>query len=434
LKALCLALMGLLATASLAAAETLPEAWASAIASNRQLAAGRQQVAAAEQRVEAARARRLPSVAVAATWVLLDEAPTSVLPVPVPGVPSVILSTRDDVLAYQGTISLPVYTGGRVRAGIEAADAAHTSGQRELGTRTADLRLAVARSFLGVLKAERAVAVARASFKALTAHRDVVSDLLDEGVVARHDLLQANVAVADAERRVMAATNTLARAREAFNRLLGRPFDEPVELVEPTPPPLTDDLDGLVDRALAARSELDRLAWRATALRRRADIRRGATRPQLEITGAYTHVDNDVLTEEGFASGSIAVGWQLLDGGQAKAEARALELEADAVQHRTDDARDVITVEVRRAWRDLGTTRQQLEVARQAVAFAEEELAVAEDRYTNGVGTGSEVLDAEARLTRSRSQRDTARFDELQARIRLDRATGALEKGPAGWS
>ncbi len=415
-------------------AETLSEAWAAAIANNHRLEAVRQRVAGSEQRLEAARARRLPQVDLAGAWVLLDEEPSSVFPVPIPGVPPVVLSTRDDVLAYQGTVSLPVYTGGRVRGGIDAAAAARDSGERELDARTADLRLAVARSFLGVLRAERAVAVARASLKALTAHRNVVSDLLDEGVVARHDLLQANVAVADAELGVIAATNGLETARETFNRLLGRPLEHSVELVEPTLSPTPRDVDALLDEALAARSELDQLAAEAEALRRQADTRRGATRPQLEVIGAYTHVQNDLLTEQGFASASVAVGWQLFDGGRAHAEARALELEADAVELTADDASDSIALEVRRAWRDHRATRQQLEVARRAVAHAEEELAVARDRYANGVGTGSEVLEAQARLTRSRGQQDTSHFDLLEARVRLDRATGALEKGPEGWS
>ena len=61
-----------------------------------------------------------------------------------------------------------------------------------------------------------------------------------------------------------------------------------------------------------------------------------------------------------------------------------------------------------------------------AVSQSDENLRVVRDRYRNGEGTNTEVLDAEALRALSRSNFDTARYDAALAELRLARAVGSL--------
>jgi len=60
------------------------------------------------------------------------------------------------------------------------------------------------------------------------------------------------------------------------------------------------------------------------------------------------------------------------------------------------------------------------------VQQAEENLRVVRDRYRNGEGTNSDVLDAEALRTASLGNLDTARYDASLAELSLARAVGSL--------
>jgi outer membrane protein TolC len=100
--------------------------------------------------------------------------------------------------------------------------------------------------------------------------------------------------------------------------------------------------------------------------------------------------------------------------------------QAAAVSRERANLESLIELAVRQAWLDVEQTRQLIGVSEAAVAQAEENLRVVRDRYRNGEGTNTEVLDAETLWLSSRSNFDTARHDAALAEFRLARAVGAL--------
>ena len=65
-------------------------------------------------------------------------------------------------------------------------------------------------------------------------------------------------------------------------------------------------------------------------------------------------------------------------------------------------------------------------MARDALVQADENLRVARDRYTAGVGTATEVLDAESLRVRSETNAAVAVVRRTLAAFRLRRAVGDL--------
>jgi outer membrane protein len=63
-------------------------------------------------------------------------------------------------------------------------------------------------------------------------------------------------------------------------------------------------------------------------------------------------------------------------------------------------------------------------VSRDAVAQAEENLALFRIRYDSGAATTLELLDAESQLVRTRSSELTSRYGVLRAEAALSLATG----------
>ena len=430
-----------MAASTTPAGETLEEAWRHALEANPSLRAAERHVESARRRLDAAEAERLPRLWVGASWTRLDEAPSTVLRLPIPGGPAapmtvipLAIAADEDLPIASGQLSVPVWTSGRISAAIAATS--EQADVRELGRRASvqDLKLAVADAYLQVLRSERDLAVAADAVSSLEAHARIARDLHEEGVIARHDLLAAEVSLADARQGRIAAASGLEVARAAYNRRLARDQGSPV-LLRDLPAPslrLGDPRQGdgllaeLVARARDGRAELAALRRRAAAVRSKARSLSAEGCPQVSATGAYTWVENDVLDQDAFWSATVAVSWEVLDGGRTADRARALELEAEALELQRESLADGIALETRTAWRRLTAALERLEATRESVALAEENLEVARDRFANGVGTGAEVLDARARLTRARSSRDDARYDAVQADLELQRAVGAL--------
>jgi outer membrane protein TolC len=416
-------------TASATRAETLDEAWAAALAADGRFAAATLRSQANEAALAAARAERLPSVTAAAATSLWRDTPAfdfGGMGVPI-GQP---LFAGDTLNIASAQVSLPLYMGGALAANVAAAEADRDGQLLSTDTVRQDLKFAVASAYIGVLRAASASEVAAAKATSLAAHASDVEDRRRTGEVPTNDYLAAAVSLADARQRELQSQSALETARALYNRLVGRPFETPVDL-EPLMVPLGGPAIGaplseLVAAARAARPELAQLHATADALAARAAAARASRRPQLALNGGYAYLENAFLNREDFWFVALGVRINVFDSGRSRHASATLEKQSAAVADDRRDRESDIELEVHRASADLSTARARLDVAAGAVQQAEENLRVVRDRYRNGEGTNTEVLDAEALRAQSTDNFHTARYDLRLAELALARAIGAL--------
>jgi outer membrane protein TolC len=120
------------------------------------------------------------------------------------------------------------------------------------------------------------------------------------------------------------------------------------------------------------------------------------------------------------------VQWALFDGGQARKRAAALERSKRATEQQRADAQSLIELQVRQTWLDVSETQQRIRVTADAVEQSEENLRIARERYGAGLGTQTQLLEAESLRVQALTNRDNAVLDAGLARLRLARAVGAL--------
>ena len=407
-----------------AVAETLEQAWEAALAVDHQLKVVRENSGAAVENLQAAEAARLPRLSLQAGYTVLDNEPAA--KANLGPAPMQFPVAEKNSLSWQAVATLPLYTSGRIRAGIEAADAALQASQTQETSETLALKLRVAEAYVNVLRARRGVAVAQSHVTSLASHARDVENLHGQGMVPRNDLLAAQVALADARQAAIKANNGLDLARSAYNRLLGRPLAQPVTLADLQPEPIADPLPQLTRRALEQRPELYTLQAQIHALERQAAAIRAESGPQLALSGGYGYQQNRYQLHEGQWRVELGMQWRLFDGGEVRHRAAATRRQAAALRAQYEDRKTLVALEVRRHWLAVGETRQRIGVTEQAVAQAGENLRVSRERYENGLATNSEVLDAETLRVRSEGNHANAIYDAVLAVLRLKRAMGEL--------
>lgn len=407
------------------AAETLQEAWDAALAADHGLKSAREQTAAAGEALGAAQSGRWPQLSVEAGRTVLAESPA--IQADLAGQPLQIPVAQRYSTAYQAMATLPLFSGGRVGHGIEAATASLDAARlTEAGT-LQDLRLRVAEAYVGVLSIGRLSALAERHAGTLEAHARDVENFQRQGMVSRNDLLSAQVALADARQKALQAANALDLAHAAYNRLLGRQLSTAVNLAElPPEPPLQETVETLTVRALAQRSELTALARQAASLQSQAAAVRGENLPQLALSGGYVYQENRYQVHEEQWMAMLGARWRLFDGGSTRHRAAAVERQAAALSEKQAELASLIGLQVRQAWLEAGEAAERRSVTKAAVAQAEENLRIARDRYARGLSTHTEVLDAETLRLRSEVNRASADYDAILARLRLRRAAGEL--------
>ena len=412
-----------------AAAETLQQAWQLAVANNQALAAADAQVQGARAKERAARDAGWPTVDTSVGYTRLNASPQ--LDVITPGLTfrSGPIFRDDQYVSGTVQLRLPLYAGGRITAGVDAARQMLAGVSAQQQATLSDLKLAVAEAYVAALRARRQLAVSDASVKSLSAHASDVKSMFQRELVAKSDVLAAEVALADAEEKQVSAANAVQVALADYNRLLGEPLDRSPELdpqlmVEPAL--AAEPVSALVRQALASRSELKGLSAQSGALAAQARAVTATRLPQIALSGGYTHFDNQILDRQNFSMVGVGLTWNLFDGGAARNEADALASESRAASRRLNDARSQIALQVRRNWLAVRAARARVAASREATAQARENLRISRELYSVGLASNTQVLEAVTLEVEASNNHDNAVLDETLAAIELAYAVGTL--------
>ena len=265
----------------------------------------------------------------------------------------------------------------------------------------------VIRTYYQVLLAAKQLEVAESAVKTAQSITERSRGRVETGLVVESDLLTAKVRLASRQQELIRTKNDLALGLAQLNVAMGVPIESAFalsqSLSEPQVPALA--LQDLESRALIERPDLKRINAEESAQHQTVSIAKSAFGPQLNAFAGW-ELDNPTLVAGGGGSnwvGGLELKLDLFQGGAKRAELsrqRAL-LEKSAAMRQA--AADAVRLEVRRAYYDADASQRQLEVARAAVAQAQESLRINEDRYETGLITITDLLGAEEAARRSQS-------------------------------
>ena len=322
-----------------------------------------------------------------------------------------------------------IYDAYRVRdLGVDVAAVRREATRRETALR-------VVESYYRLLQAERLGEVAAASVEQLGAQLRQANSFHVNGLVSQDDVLRAELAVANAKQRLIQtrARVTLERGRLAVS--MGMPPDSAVDAQplasDPAPPPEAASLEQAEQTAEARRVELREVEKRIEQASHRTRLAYLKLAPQVNVVGAYIHNEGSLFSQinSGYVGGTAS--WDVWDWGTTTSgisEAKARAHQALLARAKVDDQ---IRLEVRQAFVGVGTAAEAMDVARAAVAAAEENFRLVKKRYEANAATSFDVVDAEGLLTQARGQMQTARYDLVIARSALRRAMGAAPEALA---
>ncbi len=323
--------------------------------------------------------------------------------------------------------SVPLYTGGRITAGIgQAAQMADASVAMRARTGEA-VEFMVAGAYMNLLLADRFVELAQKARDTTARHVEQAQAYFDAGMIVESDLLQARVQMARMEESLISARNNASLARAGLNRAMGVDQSRAYEL-DPSLPPAAGDWKSVDDAIAAAaeyRQDLRAVAAKVNAASLAITRARGEYLPEVALVGKVAINDDRVFGGNGRSYTVMALArWNFWNWGQTQARvARSRNEHAAALEAQRGYGQQV-EFEVRQAWQGVEDARARSEVASAAVASAEKALAILEARFEQGVAKVTDLLDAETMLNEARARAVQAGFDSERSMRALGFATG----------
>lgn len=321
--------------------------------------------------------------------------------------------------------SAPLYDR-QVRAGARAATAAADAARASLADVRDQVVLAVSSIYLEAVAAEARVNAVRSQVDSAASLAEQARDMKASGLVARVDVLRAEVQLAAEQQRQIVADNQAATTRLALARAIGLPLDQPLELVDRPqlrPAAALDPADA-VARALDRRADLAALDSSLESARQALAAAKGGRLPSLVAHGDIGRVGPSPDDLETTYTVAAALKVPLFTAGEVAGRVEEAQARVSALQAQRADLVQRIELEVRTALLDLGAADARARVAERAAGVAEAQLEQTRDRFAAGVADGVEVVQAQEAVATAHDNRIASLLDDNRARVALARALG----------
>lgn len=346
---------------------------------------------------------------------------------PFPGIPQIVGPfSVFDVRAYASQTVLDFHALGRMREESNRTKAAEYTYQnaRDL------VVLVCANLYLESVADASRVDAAQSQVKTAQALYDRAADLRKAGVVAGIDVLRAQVELQAQQQRFIYFRNEFAKQKLNLARAIGLPIGQEIKLTDSIPytpmPPL--NLDQALDRAYTARADFQAAKAQVDAAEAAKKAARGDALPSVRVNGDYGDIGNAPGRSHGTFTVAATLKIPLFQGGRVHGEILQADAHLKESQSQLEDLRAQIAYQIRMALLDLKSSGDRAQVAQSARDLASQQLQQAQDRFSAGVVSSIEVVQAQDALATADENYISSLYAYNMAKASLARALGVAEK------
>ena len=288
----------------------------------------------------------------------------------------------------------------------------------------------VARAYVLALEGEATVDTAAANIELARALVKLADSQKTAGMGTGIDVTRARVQLANEEQRMLVAQNVRERAQLELLRVMGIDMSLTLELNDRVNDgsEIAPLLDETLKSALEARPDLKAQQKRELVAGLNLKSIAAERLPSVGAAGDYGVIGNGSDNMLPTRSIGVSLRVPIFDGGRRSARMAESGVLQRQERLRAADMAKQVQLEVRLAFNNLRSAREQIATAKQGLRLSENELAQAQRRFEAGVANSLELTDAQTRLGRARDNHLTALYQFNLARIDLAAAAGTIQE------
>ena len=398
---------------------------ANAQASTFQTALLNERVAAEDLRQ--AQAAFLPKVSAPLSYIYTS--PALGLPPGEPRGPSFV--TSDGIGVYDGLINVSgdFDITGRLRATLAKNRALLAAAHAGAEVARRELAQAVTEAYYGLALANVQLRAAEQSLAAAEEFEHITSLLLSGGEVAAVDLTRAQLQTLTRRDELEKARGNEAVAAGSLRVLVGYDFSRPIATTDlALALPIASEYQQFKAEDVSRRPEFMQLEQQLRAARQEIRIARADRLPSLgySVNGGFDtdSMKGPRLKEHTGVSAAISLSIPIFDWGASRSRQRQAQLRVEIAENERTLALRGFTQQFYAARAQVNNAARRINLAREGVTKAQDNLAASIARYRAGEAPIVEVTDAQTTLVEQRTALYQAIFDYQTALARLRQATG----------
>jgi len=327
------------------------------------------------------------------------------------------------------TLSQLITDFGRTSDLISAARYEALSQEEKSRRARAEALLIVDEAYFRALGAQALLRVANETVNARQLTEDQVTQLMKSKLKSELDLSFANVDLQNAKLLVLQSQNAVDEGLADLSAALG--YREEHRFVLAQEPQFTfpgDGIETLIAEALEYRPEIVALKADVAGARKFTAAERAARYPTVTLQGTIGRTPiGDSAVEGNYEAAGINVELPIFTGGLLDARYHEAQYRALATEKQLEETMDEVVRDVRNSWLDTATALKKIEVSKELLASANEELSLASSRYKLGVTSIIELSQAQLSQTQAEIGYASALYEYQIDRAKLEFETGGLK-------
>ncbi|MDF2516261.1 MAG: transporter [Sphingobacterium sp.] len=378
--------------------------------------------------VESAKSKQLPDAKLSGQYMAMTT-PNVDLKLALGGGGSAPDIAANQLWLGQASVSMPIYTGGKIKGGIAIAKDALQAEQWNAVASKEQLASRAIALYLNLYKAQQTNLLITENIKQSEQRVSDFKAMLENGLIARNDLLKAELQLSNYQVSLQEAQKNIKVLNYQLANLLKIAEDtqlDQINLAEVTGIDL--GLKASYDTAKTERSDLKSLASQRKVAEDQLKVTRSSTLPTIAATAGYNAFGlQKVVTVTNAAMVGIGVSYDIGSLYKNKREVNVVKNRIKEIDENLELLNDRVKVQVQQANENYMLAQKQDVVYHQAVDQAVENYRITKDKYDNGIADTDDLLTADVQQLQSKINLAISKANTIEKYYDLLLANGSLK-------
>ncbi|MCX7929760.1 MAG: TolC family protein [Chlorobi bacterium] len=412
---------------------TLEQAEQRAIESSKLLRIGTARIEQAKLRTSEITTTKLPSLTFQAGYTHLSPVPPFQFTPPFPGAePVTIAPVILDQTQLRLQLQQVLFAGNRISASQEAATFQEFAAVDDYRADELKIRSTVRLLYWNLYKLRETLRAFQQTLRQLEARVRDAENLFKAGTITSNDVLKLRVQLSNSRAQALDLESQESSLMVQLNNLLNAPINTRFELA--TVPSIDDtietNIEALIAEGVQNRPDLSASKARIRAAEASVTVATAAWMPTVSLSAGYLYANPNqrILPNRARFDGTWDVGinlsWNMWNWLQPQYQVGQARAQYEQARYTAELLQDNAQVEIVQNYVALRPARERISVAKEAVLQAEENYSAISSRFTAGLATSTDVLEAEALLLQARTNLANAEADYMLAKSRLLNSLG----------
>ncbi|WP_118972860.1 TolC family protein [Taibaiella koreensis] len=337
-----------------------------------------------------------------------------------------------DQVAYgMATASVPLFSGLRIRNGIESAKYLKRAAELDAQQDKDEVIQNTIAAYYNLYKAQAALGLVQENLKQAQQRVKDFSSLEQNGLMARNDLLKAQLQESNVELALVDAEHNSDIANFNMDLMLG--LDEQTELkLDASGLGRTYKIESLQaweDKALSSRSDYQAVQQRQLASQSGIKAAKGEYYPSLALSGGYVAANiPNFLTVTNALNVGVGLSYNIASLYKNGAKVKQAKAQEQQLHWSALELNDGIRMQIHQAYQNYLESVKKIEVYRKAVEQAKENYRITKNKYDNALVNTTDLLDADVAQLQADINYEYARADAEVAINKLYETAGVARE------